>query len=398
MIDVDKIFKSDKSLVENGDIIYYMESKDTYKALKIEVGKVFQNRFGHFNHDDFIGKPLGSRISSRSKTKNEKEAAFITIVDLIPALWEKAAERITQILFSSDMSLILSLLDIRSDYLVLESGTGSGCLSLNIANCIDSGHLYTFEFNKERADKLLFNFNELRVNDKITITNQDVIEEGFKLTTEKVRESDLINYKNFFNYTNEDIVKQSNEGTLMNGFIDCVFIDLPNPWMAISSIKRKLKSNGNLVSFSPCIEQVTKTVEKMKEEGFIQPRTFEIQLRTHNYVKTETVKIPLYNKDINNTELTNSEIYLFDERSDHLVNHTQIKPTSPLESFKAFLQQAINAIREMKENQNAEAGISVGQGLDYQLTLNTQSVALNHYIFSVYQRNWHIGSDGISYK
>jgi hypothetical protein len=53
----------------------------------------------------------------------------------------------------------------------------------------------------------------------------------------------------------------------------------------------------------------------------------------------------VHNKDINNAELTNSEIVLFDERSDHPVNHTQIKPTSPLESFKAFVQQAINAIR-----------------------------------------------------
>ncbi len=53
----------------------------------------------------------------------------------------------------------------------------------------------------------------------------------------------------------------------------------------------------------------------------------------------------VHNKDINNAELTNSEIVLFDERSDHPVKHTQIKPTSPLESFKAFVQQAINAIR-----------------------------------------------------
>ncbi len=53
----------------------------------------------------------------------------------------------------------------------------------------------------------------------------------------------------------------------------------------------------------------------------------------------------VHNKDINNAELTNSEIVLFDERSDHPVNHTKIKPTSPLESFKAFVQQAINAIR-----------------------------------------------------
>jgi hypothetical protein len=53
----------------------------------------------------------------------------------------------------------------------------------------------------------------------------------------------------------------------------------------------------------------------------------------------------VHNKDINKAELTNSENVLFDERSDHTVSHTRIKPTSHLESFKAFVQQAINAIR-----------------------------------------------------
>ncbi len=52
-----------------------------------------------------------------------------------------------------------------------------------------------------------------------------------------------------------------------------------------------------------------------------------------------------HNKDINNAELTNSENVLFDERSDYPVSQSRIKPTSHLESFKAFVQQAINAIR-----------------------------------------------------
>ena len=66
--------------------------------------------------------------------------------------------------------------------IIYESGTGSGCLSTNISSILSNkGHLYTFEFNKERVDKLKDLFSLLKLNDKITITHRDVIENGFEI-------------------------------------------------------------------------------------------------------------------------------------------------------------------------------------------------------------------------
>lgn len=311
------IIKKDKCIATENSNIFFAETKDSYKILFLEKDKVFQNKFGHFHHNDFIGKKYGNKVISKSKHKNEKEG-FVIITDFIPSYFDKATERLTQILFNPDISLILSLLNIRSDHIILESGTGSGCLSINIANCLKEGHLYTFEFNSERCDKLKKNFNSYKI-ENITIINQDVIEDGFKLTVDTVRDKDISNYKqSLFKkldnqiITNDYIQKLSNEGELFNGFIDSVFIDLPNPWMAIENIKKKLKKNGNLVSFSPCIEQVTKTIDKMKQEGFINPRTFEIPYRYYNYVKNESITIPqlthLYS-DSSNIKLNEQQQY-----------------------------------------------------------------------------------------
>ena len=45
-----------------GDLIIIYENGDSVKYFTLEKGKVFQNRFGSFKHDDMVNKNFGSKI------------------------------------------------------------------------------------------------------------------------------------------------------------------------------------------------------------------------------------------------------------------------------------------------------------------------------------------------
>lgn len=107
---------NENEIFKLGDIMLIYENKDKIKCLKLEKGKVFQNKYGSFKHEDIAGKPFGSRIIS------EKTKGFITALRFIPYLWERSISRLTQILFNPDISVILTLLNITNNSIIYESG------------------------------------------------------------------------------------------------------------------------------------------------------------------------------------------------------------------------------------------------------------------------------------
>lgn len=171
------------------------------------------------------------------------------ILELNPELWNIACPHRTEILYQADISMILFLLELRPGLTVLESGTGSGVLSTYIASSIyPNGKLYTFEYHSERKIKSEEDFKNNGLDDIITIEQRDVVKDGFP--------EHLIN-------------------------IDRAFLDLPSPWVVIPKMVRNLKHDSIVSSFSPCIEQVHKTCEAMRENNFVNIITIECLQRPY---------------------------------------------------------------------------------------------------------------------
>jgi len=67
-------------------------------------------------------------------------------------------------------------------------------------------------------------------------------------------------------------------------------LDLPAPWEVVKYVKDSLKSGGLFCSFSPCIEQVQKTCNLLRESCcFVELVTKECLLRAYD---TKSVTIP----------------------------------------------------------------------------------------------------------
>lgn len=73
----------------------------------------------------------------------------------------------------------------------------------------------------------------------------------------------------------DSLVTVTNRDVYLGGFAgvvdnraDAVFLDLPQPWLAVGHAVAALRAGGHISSFSPCVEQVSRTCRVLEEAGF----------------------------------------------------------------------------------------------------------------------------------
>ncbi|XP_034934518.1 tRNA (adenine(58)-N(1))-methyltransferase catalytic subunit TRMT61A isoform X1 [Chelonus insularis] len=241
-------FYQTKSTIEEKDVavLYFgpqkMHSFEITPKIMNKKGElvenVFQTTHGALKIASLIGKKYGSRV--------ELSRGWGYILQPTPELWTETLPHRTQIIYTADCSLIVHLLNLIPGSVVVETGTGSGCLSHFLIRTIKPhGHLYTFDFHKQRVELATEEFSKHGLEKFVTVADRDVCREGF---------GDNLKLK-----------------------ADAILLDLPLPWLTIDHAVNTLKtSGGKLCSFSPCIEQVQQTCLKLEATGFVDINVYEL--------------------------------------------------------------------------------------------------------------------------
>ncbi|XP_060551920.1 tRNA (adenine(58)-N(1))-methyltransferase catalytic subunit TRMT61A-like [Ruditapes philippinarum] len=242
-------FAKYKDKIDDGDTVMLYLGFDNMHTIVVKKNDTFQTRYGALRHADLIGVRYGSKVHCKK--------GYLYVLYPTAEFWTTSLPHRTQILYSTDISLITLQLDLKPGSVVVESGTGSGSLSHALIRTIaPTGHLHTFEFHDQRAKVAEEEFTRHGISDNVTVTHRDVCQDGFQL----------------------------------DHIADAVFLDLPKPWEVIKSAKQALKlEGGRLCSFSPCIEQVQKTCETLTQHGFIELKTLECLLKNYD---VKTINLP----------------------------------------------------------------------------------------------------------
>ncbi|MEM2913831.1 MAG: tRNA (adenine-N1)-methyltransferase [Candidatus Bathyarchaeia archaeon] len=224
-------------IIQEGDnVLLFLDKKRSY-LVKIEKEKNFHTHKGFLALDELIGKEYGTQI--KSSLNIEFFAFKPTIQDYI-----FKASRKTQILYPKDIALIILFGNIHAGSRVVEAGTGAGALTMALAYYVKPlGRVYSYEVREEFIEIAAKNLEKSGLSDYAEIKNKDI--------TQGIDEKD----------------------------VDAVVLDMATPWLAVPHAYQALKGSGILISFSPTIDQVIKTVESLKDNHFASVETIECLVR-----------------------------------------------------------------------------------------------------------------------
>lgn len=173
-------------------------------------------------------------IESKKKVKSNKgEEFYVFDADFIDKI--QRLKRGPQIILPKDIGYIIANTPITNQSRVLEAGTGSAFLAVNLSRF--AKQVYSYERDKRFYDLAVQNMQDMDIKN-ITLKNIDVYK--------KIEQKDL----------------------------DVAILDLPEPQKALKNIKAALKRGGHLVCYLPTVSQIEVLLKKI--DGFIHIKTVEL--------------------------------------------------------------------------------------------------------------------------
>ena len=223
---------------EVGDRVLLFDSKQRRYLVTLGEGGEFHTHAGFVRHEQLIGSSEGTVV--RSTAGARYTAVRPTLADFVLKM-----PRGAQVIYPKDLGPILVLADVFPGARVLESGVGSGALSMTLVRA--GADVIGYELRPEFAAKAESNvaaFLGPESSSRYRVELRDIYD--------GIDETDL----------------------------DRVVLDLPEPWRVVKSAEAALHPGGILVSYLPTIGQVSQLRSALDGSRFVLAETLEVLHRT----------------------------------------------------------------------------------------------------------------------
>jgi tRNA (adenine57-N1/adenine58-N1)-methyltransferase catalytic subunit len=233
-----------------GELALLIDAHAKHHLVRLEQGATFHHHLGAVPHDAIIGQPDG--VVVRSGRGQRVVAVRPRLVDYVLAMPRRSG-----IVYPKDAALIVAWADVRRGARVLESGVGSGALTLALLRAVgEGGSVIGYE---QRPDFI-----------ELALANVRAFAHG-PTGNLLVRERDVY-------------------AGIVDGDLDQVVLDLPEPWRVVPHLPRALRQGGWLCAYTPSIVQAAQLVEALRAAGrYAQVSTHEVLLRSW-HVKGQAVR------------------------------------------------------------------------------------------------------------
>ena len=222
-----------------GDRVLLVDAKRRRHLVTLVEGGQFHTHNGVLEHDVLIGQEEG--VSARTTLGARLTAVRPTLAEYVLEM-----PRGAQVIYPKDLGPILVLADVFPGARVLESGVGSGALTLALLRAVGAhGHVTGYEIRDDFARRARANVEGFLGPDvPLDVEVRDVYE-GI-------------------------------EGT----DLDRILLDLPEPWRVVKHAEQALHTGGILLAYLPTIGQVARLREELAGSAFGMVESLEVLQRT----------------------------------------------------------------------------------------------------------------------
>ena len=224
-----------------GDLALLLDGEGNRHLVQLTESGSFHHHHGQVRHLDLIGQEEGAVVRS------QVGRPFVVVRPRLADYVLSGMPRRSGIVYPKDAAQIAMWADIGPGMRVLESGVGSGALTLALLRAVgERGEVFGYE---RRAD-----FIDLAIRNVHTFY-------GGPAGNLLIREQDVY----------DGIVERA---------LDRIVLDLPEPWRVLPHVALSLRQGGWVCAYNPSILQVHQFVEALRATGrYAQIEAVEVLLR-----------------------------------------------------------------------------------------------------------------------